>query len=100
MASGPKAAAVKAPQHVVELLTRLHKLSLDQEEGMRAPNGECDTLEEWLKENQDKAEAKRDEIMVDKFVALDSDKASFVYSLIRATGALNVVEAGTSFGVR
>ena len=37
--------------------------------------------------------------MRDKFIALDEDKALFVYQLLRATGALNVVEAGTSFGV-
>lgn len=37
--------------------------------------------------------------MQDKFIALEADKATFAYSLVRATGALNVVEAGTSFGV-
>lgn len=35
----------------------------------------------------------------DKFVALERDKAELVYSLARATGAREVVEAGTSFGV-
>lgn len=35
----------------------------------------------------------------DKFVALDRDKAEFVYLLCRATGARRVIEAGTSFGV-
>ncbi|PPJ58374.1 hypothetical protein CBER1_10781 [Cercospora berteroae] len=37
--------------------------------------------------------------MLDKFIALDQDKCQFVYQLINATGATNVVEAGTSFGV-
>jgi predicted O-methyltransferase YrrM len=35
----------------------------------------------------------------DKFVALDRDKAEYVYLLCRATGARRIVEAGTSFGV-
>ncbi|MGI9595832.1 MAG: O-methyltransferase [Acidimicrobiales bacterium] len=35
----------------------------------------------------------------DKFVALDRDKAEFVYGLCRAAGATRIVEAGTSFGV-
>jgi predicted O-methyltransferase YrrM len=35
----------------------------------------------------------------DKFVALDRDKAEFVYLLCRANGARRVIEAGTSFGV-
>ncbi len=37
--------------------------------------------------------------MKDKFIALDTDKAHFMYNLARATGALNVIEAGTSYGV-
>lgn len=35
----------------------------------------------------------------DKYVALDRDKAEFVYSLCRAISAKRIVEAGTSFGV-
>lgn len=37
--------------------------------------------------------------MRDKFIALDQDKCQFVYQLLRATNAKNVVEIGTSFGV-
>jgi len=37
--------------------------------------------------------------MLDKFVALEEDKCHFVYLLARSSGALNIVEAGTSFGV-
>lgn len=99
MASAPEVTAIDAPQQILDLLGRLHKLSLEQEEKLKAPDSEFNTLKEWLRENQAKAEAKRDEVMRDKFIALEADKASFVYSLIRATGALNVVEAGTSFGV-
>jgi predicted O-methyltransferase YrrM len=35
----------------------------------------------------------------DKFVALDRDKAEFIYALSRAANARRIVEAGTSFGV-
>ena len=35
----------------------------------------------------------------DKLVALDRDKAEFVYLLCRANGARRIIEAGTSFGV-
>ncbi len=36
---------------------------------------------------------------LDKFVALERDKAEFVYALARAGGGQRIVEAGTSFGV-
>ncbi len=35
----------------------------------------------------------------DKFVALDQDKAEFVYALCRTANATRIIEAGTSFGV-
>ena len=34
-----------------------------------------------------------------KFVALEPDKCAILYLLARSTGARNIVEAGTSFGV-
>ena len=37
--------------------------------------------------------------MRDKFIALEPDKCEFLYLLARATGAVSIVEAGTSFGV-
>lgn len=40
-----------------------------------------------------------DAAMRDKFIALDADKSAFMYQLLRALNATNVVEAGTSFGV-
>lgn len=99
MTSPLESTAIHAPQHVLDLLDRLHRLSLEQEEKLKAPDGGSDTMKTWLKDNQATALAKRDEVMRDKFIALEADKAAFVYSLIRAMGALNVVEAGTSFGV-
>jgi predicted O-methyltransferase YrrM len=43
--------------------------------------------------------ASADDHMRDKFVALEEDKCHFMYLLARSSGALNIVEAGTSFGV-
>jgi predicted O-methyltransferase YrrM len=43
--------------------------------------------------------ATADDHMRDKFVALEEDKCHFMYLLARSSGALNIVEAGTSFGV-
>jgi len=40
-----------------------------------------------------------DDLMRDKFIALDEDKCQFIYQLALATSARNIVEAGTSFGV-
>jgi len=40
-----------------------------------------------------------DKYMLDQFVALEPEKCHFVYLLARSTGALNIIEAGTSFGV-
>ncbi|KAE8396416.1 S-adenosyl-L-methionine-dependent methyltransferase [Aspergillus alliaceus] len=42
---------------------------------------------------------KNDDYMRDKFIALEREKCEFIYLLARATGARNIVEAGTSFGV-
>jgi predicted O-methyltransferase YrrM len=38
-------------------------------------------------------------VALDRFVALEPDKCSLVYLLLRSSGARYVVEAGTSFGV-
>lgn len=40
-----------------------------------------------------------DDIMRDKFIALDQDKCELVYHILRSINAKTVVEAGTSFGV-
>jgi predicted O-methyltransferase YrrM len=40
-----------------------------------------------------------DKYALDQFVALEPEKCDFVYLLARSIGALNIVEAGTSFGV-
>lgn len=72
------------PSHIVDLLSRLHHESLRQEKALTRDDFKNATI---------------DDIMRDKFIALNRDKAEFVYQLCRATGAETIVEAGTSFGV-
>ncbi|KAM0720295.1 hypothetical protein Q7P37_004431 [Cladosporium fusiforme] len=85
--------ALNAPAHVQELLNRLHSASIEQEEQLGLADG-------GVSINKAAASKKTfDNLMRDKFIALTEDKAIFVHQLIRAKGALTVVEAGTSFGV-
>ncbi|KHN98380.1 O-methyltransferase [Metarhizium album ARSEF 1941] len=72
------------PRHMVDLLDRLHAESWNQESKMTREDFKDRTI---------------DEVMRDKYIALDQDKAQYVYALCRATGARTIVEAGTSFGV-
>jgi predicted O-methyltransferase YrrM len=88
-----------APAHVQSLLAKLHKQSINEEDQLRAPGGGYETIRTKSKEHQESAPRLVADVMRDKFIALDEDKALFVYHLIRTIGALNVVEAGTSFGV-
>ena len=72
---------LRAPQHVLDLLARLHKESAEQEAKV------------------DVAEIKAigfDAYMEDKFIALDEDKCLFTYQLLRAINAQNVVEVGST----
>ncbi|WVF66403.1 hypothetical protein IAT40_001143 [Kwoniella sp. CBS 6097] len=75
-----------APANVHALLDRLHAKSEEQERQITSA---------------DYAQAKGgfDDLMRDKFIALDREKCWFVYSMILSMGARNVVEAGTSYGV-
>ncbi|CAK7205097.1 hypothetical protein SEUCBS139899_007862 [Sporothrix eucalyptigena] len=73
------------PAHIRELLTRLHAESKAQEANI-------------TREDYDNRSSMHD-VMRDKFIALDEDKAHYIYQLLRATGATTIVEAGTSFGV-
>ena len=94
-----------APQHILQLLAELHQKSLDQEPTISnkfhiAPGVTPGDLED--RHRDDSGSGTRndfDQLMLDKFVALDEDKCCFVYQLINAMGATNIVEAGTSFGV-
>jgi predicted O-methyltransferase YrrM len=83
---------VRAPAHIHSLLDKLHALSIAQETDTRPIFQNRET-------GPQAGTHEFDQLMLDKFVSLDRDKAEFVYQLIVATGAKNVVEAGTSFGV-
>ncbi|TFA97450.1 hypothetical protein CCMA1212_010822 [Trichoderma ghanense] len=83
--SDPAPNPVVAPDHVHALLNHLHQESLTQEAAL--PSTYLSSPDGF------------DELMQDKFIALDQDKCQFVYQLARATGARNIVEIGTSFGV-
>ena len=94
---------VRAPKHVLELLSRLHAASLEQEAAISSKkkvfSSEIISDIEKRLAGQGDAKTDFDKLMLDKFIALDEDKCHFVYQLINATGATNVIEAGTSFGV-
>lgn len=78
--------AIKAPDHIHDLLARLHQQSRAQEAALPSPMPARGTPE-------------FDTLMRNKFIALEDDKCQFVYQLLRASGATTVVEAGTSYGV-
>ena len=94
---------IRAPAHIHALLTTLHKTSLDQEATL-TPGSSKFISSDKLHDAEDilrpsAAGSEFDAQMLDKFIALDQDKCHFMYQLILATGATNIVEAGTSFGV-
>ncbi|CAK1356363.1 unnamed protein product [Cercospora beticola] len=92
---------IDAPEHIHKLLSELHQRSLDQE-AVLSKSGKVfssKVIGDLEDQHAEKAASEFDRIMLDKFIALDQDKCQFVYQLINATGATNVVEAGTSFGV-
>lgn len=99
MASNQTRGPLRAPDQVLSLLRSLHEQSLTQERVLSAPGGFYDNIRATARDDPSKARQAMADMMRDKFIALEEDKALFVYQLIRATGALNVVEAGTSFGV-
>jgi predicted O-methyltransferase YrrM len=93
--------ALRAPAHVRDLLAQLHALSLDQEHQLGLGNGgpSINKATDALPSEAARSTQSFDDVMRDKFIALTKDKAMFVYNMVRAKGALTVVEAGTSFGV-
>lgn len=92
----PSPSPVNAPQHILDLLSELHATSLSQEATLSS-TGKVFSSDMLTSSANSKVEF--DNLMLDKFIALDEDKCQFTYQLITAMGATNVVEAGTSFGV-
>ncbi|KAL4954018.1 S-adenosyl-L-methionine-dependent methyltransferase [Aspergillus filifer] len=105
---------IDAPAHILALLDTLHATSLAQEAAITSPNSNgkvfssdivCDVnnnlpLDRTSTSTPDTTNRNAfDTLMLDKFIALDQDKCQFMYQLLTAMDATNVVEAGTSFGV-
>ena len=81
---------------VDEVVNRLYTQSASQTQGLMAyflARAEEPSFD-W-----NRYDARTNQFLSDKLVALDRDKAEFCYQLCRALGARRVVEAGTSFGV-
>lgn len=98
----PVSQTIQAPQHILDLLSQLHQESLRQEAAIAGKSRvfSADVLGDLEdKFPDDNPGDEFDKLMLDKFIALDQDKCQFIYQLINAMGATNVVEAGTSFGV-
>ncbi|KAK5797939.1 hypothetical protein VI817_004230 [Penicillium citrinum] len=76
-----------ASPHLHEFLKALHSQSLTQESKL-----------DWASLPQQCTDD-FDNIMRDKFIALDQDKCELIYHFLRSINATTVVEAGTSFGV-
>ena len=83
----PSTAMHGIPEHIAQLLERLHGESLAQEKVLAESN------------HNNAPGVSHAELMKDKFIALEQDKAEYVYQLCRAINAKTIVEAGTSYGV-
>ncbi|KAJ5759626.1 hypothetical protein N7520_006782 [Penicillium odoratum] len=76
-----------ATPHLLNFLKDLHSQSLSQESKIEWTSLPGQTTNEF------------DNIMRDKFIALDQDKCELIYHILRSINATTIVEAGTSFGV-
>lgn len=92
------ASSIVASPKLSALLEKLHALSSAQENSYSQSFFYLSRLGRYLLFGESWS-AGSDDHMRDKFVALEPDKCQFVYLLARSMGALNIVEAGTSFGV-
>lgn len=79
------------------LLDRLHTESLAQESSIDPATRKH--IRQVVKANPEEGRRLEDDLMRDKFIALDNDKSLLVYNLILASGTTSIVEIGTSFGV-
>ena len=98
----PSPSPINAAPHIQQLLSQLHRTSLEQEAGISKKGKVFSSdilgdLEDQRLNTSPKDDF--DRLMRDKFIALDEDKCQFTYQLINAMGATNIIEAGTSFGV-
>ena len=98
MAPSTAPLALSASPRVHALLARLHAASESQEKSLSQIWFYLKRLAGFYIFSTAWGSA-ADDHMRDKFVALEQDKCQFMYLLARSSGALNIVEAGTSFGV-
>ncbi|KAL2010494.1 hypothetical protein VTN00DRAFT_6301 [Thermoascus crustaceus] len=89
---------VVASQKVLSLLDHLHNQSRAQESSFAMFLFYMGRYIRFLFSKQPQSSS-FDDFVRDKFIALEPEKCDFLYLLARASGAMNVVEAGTSFGV-
>lgn len=97
MSSERRSPVVASPK-VHQLLERLHTLSEAQENSWSQSYFYASRFLRFYIFGETWTNAS-DDIMRDKFVALEQDKCQFIYLLARSMGVRNIVEAGTSFGV-
>ncbi|OCL05724.1 S-adenosyl-L-methionine-dependent methyltransferase [Glonium stellatum] len=94
----PSSQHITASPRVQNLLTKLHAESEAQEKSISQFLFYLKRLARYYLFSETWS-ASADQHMRDKFVSLEPDKCQFLYLLARSTGARNIVEAGTSFGV-
>lgn len=94
----PATQAIEASHRVHDLLRRLHAESSAQENSLSQYYFYLSRLIRFYVTGKTWA-SDADDHMRDKFVALEEDKCQLMYLLACSTGARNIVEAGTSFGV-
>ena len=87
------------PPHITTLLNSLHADSLSQEHAIDGTHLSSIRSQLSQQDKHDSAKQAMDDLMLDKFIALDQDKCLFIYNTLLAMRASLVVEAGTSFGV-
>ena len=91
--------AIDASPKLHILLDRFHSLSEEQELEASMATSSALNIQALRQENSIDIQAKFDNMMRNRSVALECGKCQFIYQLLRAKNAVNVVEAGTSFGV-
>jgi predicted O-methyltransferase YrrM len=95
----PPSPLVASPE-TVKLLDELHSRSLAEESSLKNKLSLILAIgTKYLFQRKFIWHKKLDAFFSDKLVALERDKAEFVYLLLRSLGATKVVEAGTSHGV-
>lgn len=85
---------LSAPKSTLTLLSRLHARALSP-----TPTSESNPPPTPSYITPAPGDEGRDFDVGDRLLAITEDKAQFIYTLLRATGATKVVEAGSGFGV-